>query len=212
MLDALREAHAAEVDALIAECEEGKRERKALVVQNQQFNDFAFESAKELRNLAFDARNDQATLGDIARSIQASRISRTAAVVKLGPQKTIVKLLENAATAQARIAEILSKAEFLQFSAANLKKAVMCETQSATQNYFETWPAYQKAQDDHARLRREKVAYYAKLDIQKMGDSIIALKRSRALQMVSALGLPAARELDKLYDIYCARKDESASS
>lgn len=162
------------------------------------------ESARELEHLAKDTRSDHETLRDLVRSIRASRLAALAAVFGMGPRRSTTLLLNKTAAARAKIAEILLKVDFLKSVSQGIAEHELRLEGHEGSGTLDRWSAYSAANETHGRIRREAINRCAREDLQAIGRSIDALRRSRLMGLAAKLGLPASKELERLYEIYCA--------
>tara|TARA_R110001606_G_scaffold102807_5_gene225407 strand:+ start:2792 stop:5152 length:2361 start_codon:yes stop_codon:yes gene_type:complete len=197
VLDEVRADHVREVEALESELSDAARgaERSTTIARM---------AVAELRNMVFDATNEQSVIQDIARSIRASRIASLVGLLGVGPRKTAAPLIVKSEAANARLAEIQTRIAFLETYFSPDQKAGAANERVPVED-ASAWGMYQDAIDDIGRSRREALSQASREDLQAIGASIMGLRRSRIMRVAAALGLPASRELEALYDIYCAR-------
>ncbi|WP_439619567.1 FkbM family methyltransferase [Hyphomonas sp.] len=156
----------------------------------------------ELRNLVQDIKSDHSVMNDLIRSVRSSRVATLAAVAGTGPRKMTTPLMHRANEARGRLADAQTRIAFLQ-----TLFAPSADEADGQQDDEINWGDYNAAMTEQGRSRRDEHIRMTQNDIQAMGEAALALKRSRIMQIATALGLPASRELDRMYDIYCARPE-----
>ena len=166
------------------------------------------ESARELSNLAYDASSDHDVIRDLVRSVRASRVATLAAIVGMGPRRATSQMMTQTAAARAKVSEILLKADFLKSVSKEAEARNVDGAEIDIVDVDNAWSVYGSAVEKYGRERRSAIGACARDDMRAIGQSVDALRRSRFMRLASMLGLQASRELDKLYEIYCARQND----
>lgn len=204
LIEALVCDHAEEVRELRDSLAQVRDRLRARTEMDTRVMHFMSEISEELSNLAFDARSDQQTIEDLARAVVVSRAAGLMSLMGVGPRRTAEKLLERCSAANARLADVGRKAGTIRSAVAELAEDQIRDQSSNCDRQKDVgWQAYQSASQILDRSRRDAIALSAREDVIAMGSSIIALRRSRILKIATLLGLPAASELNRMFDIYC---------
>ena len=159
-------------------------------------------AVQELRNLVQDIKSDHSVMNDLIRSVRSSRVATLAAVAGTGPRKMTTPLMQRSSAARVRLGDVQTRIAFLQ----SLFAPGAVEADGGQDDQI-NWGDYNAAMTEQGRSRRDEQIRMTQNDIQAMGEAALALRRSRIMQIATALGLPASRELDRMYDIYCARQE-----